>query len=76
MLVLSRKLEEEIYLGSDISIKVVEINKGVIKLGIEAPKNMQILRGELKKQVEDANKIATKNSSSKEIKDLSKLLKK
>ena len=76
MLVLSRKLEEEIYLGSDISIKIVEINKGVVKIGIEAPKQLQILRGELKKQVEDANKTATKNSSSKTIKDLSKLLKK
>ncbi len=75
MLVLSRKLEEEIYLGNDICIKVVEINKGVVKLGIEAPKNMQILRGELKKEVEDANKSASK-SSIKEIKDLTNLLKK
>ena len=76
MLVLSRKLEEEIYLGSDISIKIVEINKGVVKIGIEAPKQLQIQRGELKKQVEDANKTATQNSSLKTIKDLSNLLKK
>ncbi len=75
MLVLSRKLDEEIVLGSDISIKVIDINKGVVKLGIEAPKSMQILRGELKKDVEDANKTAT-NPTLNNIKDLSNLLKK
>ena len=75
MLVLSRKLDEEIVLGSDISIKVIDINKGVVKLGIEAPKSMQILRGELKKDVEDTNKTAT-NPTLNNIKDLSNLLKK
>jgi len=76
MLILARKLEEEIYLGNDISIKVVEINKGVIKLGIEAPKEMQILRGELKKELEKTNIEANHNTNTKEIKDLRKLLKK
>lgn len=76
MLVLSRKLEEEIYLGNDIYIKVVEITKSGIKLGIEAPKDMIILRGELKKKIEDSNKEAIKNSDKKQVKDLSKLLKK
>ena len=76
MLILARKLEEEIYLGNDISIKVVEINKGVVKLGIEAPKDMQILRGELKKELEKTNIEANHNTNTKEIKDLRKLLKK
>ena len=76
MLILARKLEEEIFLGNDISIKVVEINKGVIKLGIEAPKDMQILRGELKRELEKTNIEANHNTNTKEIKDLRKLLKK
>ena len=76
MLILARKLEEEIYLGNDISIKVVEINKGMIKLGIEAPKDMQILRGELKVELEKTNIEASHNTNTKEIKDLRKLLKK
>jgi len=76
MLVLSRKLEEEIYLGNDIYIKVVEITKNGIKLGIEAPKEMSILRGELKKKIELSNKEAIKNTTKKQVKDLSKLLKK
>jgi len=76
MLILARKLEEEIYLGNDISIKVVEINKGMIKLGIEAPKDMQILRGELKVELEKTNIEASHKTNTKEIKDLRKLLKK
>jgi len=75
MLVLSRKLEEEIYIG-DICIKVVEINRGAVKLGIEAPKQMQILRGELKKAIEEANKAANHKLSSNEISSLSGLLRK
>jgi len=76
MLVLSRKLKEEIYLGNDVSIKVVEITKNGIKLGIDAPKDMIILRGELKKRIEDSNKKAINNSELKQVKDLSRLLKK
>ena len=76
MLVLSRKLKEEIYLGNDVSIKIVEITKNGIKLGIDAPKDMIILRGELKKRIEDSNKKAINNSELKQVKDLSRLLKK
>ena len=76
MLVLSRKFKEEIYLGNDVSIKVVEITKNGIKLGIDAPKDMIILRGELKKRIEDSNKKAINNSELKQVKDLSRLLKK
>ncbi|HIO90758.1 MAG TPA: carbon storage regulator, partial [Campylobacterales bacterium] len=72
MLVLSRKLKEEIYLGNDVSIKVVEITKNGIKLGIDAPKDMIILRGELKKRIEDSNKKAINNSELKQVKDLSR----
>jgi len=75
MLVLSRKLDEEIYIG-DICVKVVEINRGAVKLGIEAPKEMQILRGELKKAIEETNKEANHKLSSNEISSLSGLLRK
>ena len=48
MLVLTRKKSEEIKIGNDITIKVIQTGKGTIKLGIEAPKNVRVLRGELK----------------------------
>lgn len=48
MLVLSRKKEEEIVIGKNIVIKVVQIRGGRVKLGIEAPKNVRVVRGELR----------------------------
>jgi len=55
MLILSRKADEAILLGEDIRIKVVSIDKGIVKLGIDAPSHVGILREELKIAVQDAN---------------------
>lgn len=47
MLVLSRKLNETIQIGDDIELKVLEIKGDTVRLGIEAPRATEILRGEL-----------------------------
>ncbi len=47
MLVLSRKLGEKIYISDNICITVVDIDRGKIRLGIEAPRNVPIFRKEL-----------------------------
>lgn len=47
MLCLMRKKDEEIYIGREISIKVYEIRGNSCKLGVRAPDNVTILRGEL-----------------------------
>jgi carbon storage regulator len=47
MLVLSRKLGEKIYIGDNICITVVDIDRGKIRLGIEAPRDVPIYRQEL-----------------------------
>ncbi len=47
MLVLSRKLGEKIYISDNICITVVDIDRGKIRLGIEAPRNVPIFRQEL-----------------------------
>lgn len=47
MLVLSRKLGEKIYVGDNICITVVDIDRGKIRLGIEAPRDVPIFRQEL-----------------------------
>ncbi len=47
MLVLSRKCDAEIFIGPDITIKVLEIHQRQVKLGIEAPRRFSVLRGEL-----------------------------
>jgi carbon storage regulator len=59
MLVLSRKKNEGIIIKGkegDIRILVVEVDKGKIRLGIEAPKGYAIIREELIHEVEGANK--------------------
>ena len=47
MLVLSRKLGEKIVINNNISITVVDIDRGKIRLGIEAPREVPIFRKEL-----------------------------
>ena len=47
MLVLSRKLGEKICIGENICITVVDIDRGKIRLGIEAPREVPVFRQEL-----------------------------
>jgi carbon storage regulator len=47
MLVLSRKQTQELLVGEDITITVLEVKGHVVRLGIQAPRNVRILRGEL-----------------------------
>lgn len=61
MLILSRKEEESIFLGKDIEIVVVSIGEGKVKLGIKAPREVDIVRSEVKKAIEDENKMAMSN---------------
>ena len=52
MLVLSRKAGEKILIGENISVTVVRVAQGIVRLGIEAPDNLPIMREEIKdKQV-------------------------
>jgi carbon storage regulator len=53
MLVLSRKQGEAIHVGNHITITVLGVRGGTVKLGIEAPANVRILRGELPNWAED-----------------------
>ena len=60
MLVLTRKKNESIMLGVDIKITVLEINGESIKIGIDAPKELTVLRGEIYRKVEKENNMAVK----------------
>jgi carbon storage regulator len=52
MLVLSRKVGERILIGDNISVTVVRITGGGVRIGVEAPANMTVIRQELKEQFE------------------------
>lgn len=47
MLVLSRKKSERIVIGDDIVITVVEVKDGKVRLGLEAPRDVPIVREEI-----------------------------
>lgn len=65
MLILSRKMGESLIIGDNIEIRVTEIAGDKVKLGIEAPQDLKILRKELYQTVE-GNRQAASGSVSKE----------
>ena len=48
MLVLSRDVGEKIHIGEDIVLVVIRIGGGKVRIGIDAPKTVNIARGEIK----------------------------
>ena len=62
MLVLSRKPGDRIHVGPDIVISVLEVTGKLVRIGIDAPQNISILRGEIKEQIEEENKLAASKS--------------
>lgn len=65
MLVLNRKEGEEIQIGNNIVIKVIGISDGTVKVGIEAPKELPIFRGELYLNIKNNVIEASKGSGNK-----------
>jgi carbon storage regulator len=55
MLILTRKLGEKINIGDDITITLVEIKGTQVKLGIEAPKHIEIHRQEVYERIREEN---------------------
>ena len=58
MLILSRKKDESILIGSDIEITVVSVQGDQVKLGIKAPKQVDVYRKELFEEIQHENKEA------------------
>ena len=75
MLVLSRKAEEKIKIGDNIVISILGIEGGTVKIGIQAPKEVTILRWEVFKQIEKEN-IASAAREFSDIQSAAELLKK
>lgn len=73
MLILTRKKDESIVIGDNIEIKVVSIEDGKVKLGINAPKNIEIHRKEIYEEIQRENKAAA-NVGELDLEVLKKLL--
>ncbi len=64
MLILSRKIEEEIKIGDLITIKVLGIHEGQVRIGIDAPKDIKVYRSEIYQQIQKENADAAKVTKS------------
>jgi carbon storage regulator len=53
MLVLSRKVGEKILIGDNISVTVVRVAQGIVRIGVEAPQNLPVVREEIKHQMRE-----------------------
>ena len=73
MLVLTRKLDESIIIDDVIEIKVLEVKENTVKLGIVAPREIQILRKEIFEEIKKANILAASTSPDR-LPDLKKQL--
>ena len=52
VLVLTRKTGERIWIGDDVCVTVVKLAQGGVRLGIEAPPEMAVVREELRDQMQ------------------------
>ena len=74
MLALSRKKDESIIINGNIQVKILEIEEGKVRIGIEAPKNIDIFREELYKSIQEENIEASKTNI--DINEINQLFKK
>ena len=72
MLILSRKVDEKIKIGDNITITLIEVRGDQVKIGVEAPKNVKVFRQEVFNAIQTENREAAANSQTLEA--LSKFL--
>ena len=71
MLVLSRKIGQQIMIGQDITIKIVDVQGENVRIAIEAPKEIKIYRGEIYKAIVEENKQAINNVAKVDLSNVS-----
>ena len=63
MLILSRKIDEKIIIGDNISISVIEIRGDQVRIGIDAPKKVKVFRKEVYDAIKAENLAASESAS-------------
>jgi len=58
LLILTRKVGEAVSIGDDIQVSVVEIKGTQVKLGIQAPKSVEVHREEIYQKIQEENRRA------------------
>jgi carbon storage regulator len=62
MLVLTRRAGESVMIGDDVVITVLDVRGDVIRLGIKAPRSIQVHREEIYRELQEANRAAASPS--------------
>ena len=70
MLILSRKIDQKIRIGDDISLTIIEIRGDQVKIGVEAPKNVKVFRQEVFDEIQKENRAAAEEISTESLKKL------
>lgn len=63
MLILSRKVDEKIKIGNDISIQIISVSGDQVKIGVDAPKHVKVFRQEVFDDIQKQNKEAAQTSA-------------
>lgn len=63
MLVLTRKRDELIRIGDDVVIHVIRTGKSSVKIGVDAPESVRVVRGELNRHVTKMVTLASVDAS-------------
>lgn len=58
MLVLTRRIGERIRIGDDVTVQVLEVRGGQVRLGLAAPAEIRIFREEIYRAIETQNRSA------------------
>jgi carbon storage regulator len=61
MLILSRKIDEKIMIGDDISVSIIEIRGDQVRIGVDAPKSVKVYRQEVFDAIKAENKAAAES---------------
>ena len=62
MLILSRKINEKIMIGDDISISIIEIRGDQVRIGVDAPKTVKVFRREVFDAIMAENRAAAEST--------------
>lgn len=75
MLVLSRRVGDSIVIGDDVVVTVLEVRGDVVRVGVDAPREVAVRRQELLAELADSNRAAASPDDAA-VKGLSQLLSK